>query len=331
MDSLLAMLSDTQPVSGEVLCQRLGMTRGAVWKRMEKLRQEGYQITACGKLGYRLDMAEDSLLPGYIEKEAGTRWAAQSRIEYAPAMESTNTTAKELARDGAPHGTLVICNHQTAGRGRLQRAWETPMGTALTQSLVLRPSLSIEQAQLCTLAAAVATAQAIQQVCPGLTPGIKWPNDVVIGKRKCVGILSELSADMDGITYVIPGVGVNVNQTEFPQELAEKATSLLIELRRQDPTARPVCRRKLLCAYLRHMEDAVDALQENGFDGICQEYLARSVTLGQQVHVMGANIDFVGMAQSIDNTGALLVEDQAGELRRVLCGDVSVRGMMGYC
>ena len=113
--------------------------------------------------------------------------------------------------------------------------------------------------------------------------------------------------------------------------MAEKATSLLIELRRQDPTARPVCRRKLLCAYLRHMEDAVDALQENGFDGICQEYLARSVTLGQQVHVMGANIDFVGMAQSIDNTGALLVEDQAGELRRVLCGDVSVRGMMGYC
>lgn len=331
MDPLLAMLSDTQPVSGEVLCQRLGMTRGAVWKRMEKLRQEGYQITACGKLGYRLDLIEDSLLPGYIEKEAGTRWAAQSQIDYAPERESTNTTAKELARDGAPHGTLVICNHQTAGRGRLQRAWETPQGVALTQSLVLRPSLSVEQAQLCTLAAAVAAAKAIQQVCPGLTPGIKWPNDVVIDKRKCVGILSELSADMDGITYVIPGVGINVNQTSFPGELAEKATSLLIELRRQDPTARPICRRRLLCAYLRYMEDAVDALQEKGFEGIRQDYLARSVTLGRQVHVTGANVDFAGTAQSIDNTGALLVKDQAGEVRRVLCGDVSVRGMMGYC
>ena len=331
MDELLTMLSASQPISGEKLCEQLGMTRGAIWKRMEKLRQEGYQITACGKLGYRLDPVPDSLLPGYIALEAGTRWAGRGEIRYAREMSSTNTCAKDMARDGAPHGSLAICESQTAGRGRLQRAWETPSGLALTQSLVLRPSLPVEQASLCTLATAVAIAQAIQEVCPSLEPGIKWPNDVVIGKRKCVGILCELSADMDGITYMVSGVGLNVNQTGFPGELADKATSLLLELRRQEPNASPLCRRTLLCAYLQHMENTVEALERHGFAGIQDAYLRFSVTLGQTVRVVGAEADFVGQAQSIDETGALLVKDETGSVCRVLCGDVSVRGLMGYC
>lgn len=207
MDPILGMLSTKEPISGERLCEQLGMTRAAVWKRMEKLRAEGYRIVSAGKLGYRLDPEENSLLPGYLLHELDTRWAGRGEIAYEAKMDSTNIRAKELARSGAPSGSLALCDQQTAGRGRLQRRWETPAGVALTQSLVLRPSLPTEQAQLFTLAAALAAAGAIAQTCSGLDPGIKWPNDVILNGKKCVGILSELAADMDGLSFVIPGVG----------------------------------------------------------------------------------------------------------------------------
>lgn len=330
MEPLLKMLSTTEYISGEQLCAELSMTRGAVWKRMEKLRAEGYAIISGGKRGYRLESAPGSLLPGYVLKELNTRWAGRGEICYEPEMTSTNTRAKEMARVGAPHGSLAVCDFQTAGKGRLQRAWETPAGEALMQSMVLRPQMPVEQAQLCTLAAAVAVAQAIEDVCPALRPGIKWPNDVVLNGKKCVGILCELSADMDGIEFIIPGVGVNVNQTAFEGALAQKATSMLLELRRENAETSPICRRTLLCAYLRRMEDAVDALVRDGLAGLMEEYLRRSVTLGARVRVTGANVDFTGVARCIDETGALLVEDGNGQERRVLSGDVSVRGMMGY-
>lgn len=330
MEPLLKMLSTTEYISGEQLCAELSMTRGAVWKRMEKLRAEGYAIISGGKRGYRLESAPGSLLPGYLLKELNTHWAGRGEICYEPEMTSTNTHAKEMARAGAPHGSLAVCDFQTAGKGRLQRVWETPAGEALMQSMVLRPQMPVEQAQLCTLAAAVAVAQAIEDVCPALRPGIKWPNDVVLNGKKCVGILCELSADMDGIEFIIPGVGVNVNQTAFEGALAQKATSILLELRRENAETSPICRRTLLCAYLRRMEDAVDALVRDGLAGLMEEYLRRSVTLGARVRVTGANVDFTGVARCIDETGALLVEDGNGQERRVLSGDVSVRGMMGY-
>lgn len=331
MEPLLEMLDYETPVSGEKLCARLGMTRGAVWKRMEKLREEGYDVVSMGKLGYRLNPVPNSLLPGYLQKELCTRWAGRGEIAYAAEMDSTNTRAKQMARNCAPHGSLAVCELQTAGRGRLQRAWETPSGVALMHSLVLRPSLPTEQVQLCTLAAAIAAAQAISETCPELDAGIKWPNDVIVNGKKCVGILSELSADMDGLEFVVPGVGINVNQTAFEGELKEKATSMLIELRKLRPDAPPICRRKVFCAYLKHMEAAVDALEKEGLAGILPEYLRRSVTLGKKVQVIGTGVAFTGTAKCIDETGALIVTDEEGQDRRVLSGDVSVRGLMGYC
>lgn len=331
MEELLEMLNYDTPVSGEKLCAKLGMTRGAVWKRMEKLREEGYEIASAGKLGYRLVPKENSLLPGYIAKELETRRLGRGEIAYAREMDSTNTRAKQMAREGAIDGSLALCEQQTKGRGRLQRAWETTEGETLMQSLVLRPALPTERAQLCTLAAAVAVVQAISDVCPQLEAGIKWPNDVVLDGKKCVGILSELSADPDGLEFIVPGVGINVNQQVFTGELADKATSLLIELKKRDPEAKPVCRRKLLCAYLKRMETAVDALEREGLSGIWQEYLAHSVTIGRAVRVVGVAETFIGTALRLDETGALIVRDEAGAERRVLSGDVSVRGLMGYC
>lgn len=329
-EPLLSMLSTTDYISGEKLCAQLNMTRGAVWKRMEKLRLEGYDIVSGGKKGYILSPKPDSLLPGYIHKALNTRWAGRGAVDYAQEMNSTNTRLKAMAQEGAPKGSLAVCELQTAGRGRMQRSWVAGQGEALTQSLLLKPALTMEQAPLCMLAAAVAVAQAIAAVCPSLSPGIKWPNDVVLGGKKCVGILSEIAADMDGVQYVVMGVGVNVNQLDFPQELAEKATSLLKELRHDDPAAQPLCRRELLCAYLAQMECAMDALESQGLPGIMDDYRRRSVTLGARVRVIGTNSAFEGVAEDIDGTGALLVRDEGDTLRRVLSGDVSVRGLMGY-
>lgn len=259
-----------------------------------------------------------------------TRWAGRGEICCEEEMTSTNLRAKEMARAGAPHGSLAVCDRQTAGRGRMDRSWETPEGLALTQSMVLRPKLPPEQVQLITFAAAVASAKAIEEVCPGLKPGIKWPNDVVIAGKKCVGILCEMGMEGSSLAYVVPGVGINVNQTMFPGELRDKATSLLIECRRKEPKHPPISREKVLCAYLKHLETAVDALEDDGLEGIVQDYLSRSVTLGGQVRVCGPEYDFVGKAKAIDETGALIVTDENGTDRRVLCGDVSVRGLMGY-
>ena len=259
----------------------------------------------------------------YLKKHLDTRWAGKGEIAYEPQMKSTNIRAREMARAGAPHGSLAVCDHQTAGRGRMTRKWETPAGEALTQTLLIRPSLPPEQAQLCTFAAALAAAKAIEEVCPELRPGIKWPNDVVIGSRKCTGILCEMV--MDGSRCAVAaGVGINVNQSAFGGELADKATSLFLE------TGRKTDRRQLLCAYLRHMERAMDALEESGFEGIAQEYISRSVTLGRCVRVIGTAETFTGTAKAVDAIGALIVADENGEQRRVLSGDVSVRGLMGY-
>lgn len=256
-------------------------------------------------------------------EELKTKWAGKGEMAYEPVMDSTNIRAKEMARNGAPHGSLAVCDHQTAGRGRMTRRWETPAGEALTQTLLLRPKLPLEQAQLCTFAAALAAAKAIEEVCPEVKTGIKWPNDVVIGSKKCTGILCEMVLDGSGYA-VAAGVGININQKAFEGELADKATSLFLE------TGRIIDRWQVLHAYLRHMEQAVDALEESSFEGIAQAYFSRSVTLGSRVRVVGTAEEFTGIAKAVDETGALIVTDETGTDRRVLSGDVSVRGLMGY-
>lgn len=270
------------------------------------------------------------LCPESIRQELKTAWAGRGQIAYAQEMPSTNAVLKQLAREGAPHGSLAVCHHQTAGKGRIGRSWETPPGEALTQSLLLRPRLKPEEAQLCTFAAALAVVRAVKRCCPGLEPGVKWPNDVVIGSGKCAGILSEMGMEDGRVAYVVTGVGLNVNQLVFPEELRDKAVSLLGEMRRRNAAQPPLSRLALLGTYLEEMEALMDALQCRGFDGIREEYEAVSVTLGKGVQVIAPAETYTGVAEAVDETGALLVRLGDGSLRTVLCGDVSVRGLMGY-
>ncbi len=266
----------------------------------------------------------------WLKDRLNTRWAGKGDVIYREEIPSTNTLLKELARAGAPAGSVAVCDFQSAGRGRLQRVWQAAAGETLPVSLLLKPRLTPEQIPLCTLGAAVAAAQAIEQVCPELRAGIKWPNDVVIGGRKCVGILCEGAFDPEGRLCVIMGVGFNGNQRVFPPELAASATSLFLEKQRQNPDAEPVILRELLTAFLEAAEKAADRLEEGGLPAILPEYRARSVTIGSAVRVIAPTEEYIGQAEGMDASGSLLVRDGSGVLRTVVCGDVSVRGLMGY-
>lgn len=272
------------------------------------------------------------LLPSaqWLKDRLNTRWAGKGDVIYREEIPSSNTLLKELARAGAPAGSVAVCDFQSAGRGRLQRVWQAAAGETLPVSLLLKPRLTPEQISLCTLGAAVAAAQAIEQVCPELKAGIKWPNDVVIGGRKCVGILCEGAFDPEGRLCVIMGVGFNGNQRAFPPELAASATSLFLEKQRQNPDAEPVILRELLTAFLEAAEKAADRLEEGGLPAILPEYRARSVTIGSAVRVIAPTEEYIGQAEGMDASGSLLVRDGSGVLRTVVCGDVSVRGLMGY-
>ena len=324
LDELLAALSDGRAHTQESLCDRFHIPLGELQGQVLALEERGYNLLDEGGRRFTLLAKADSLPPGYIRRELTTRCFGRGEILYAPEMDSTNTTLKRAAAQRALRGgTLCVCDRQTAGRGRLQREWVDPVaGESLTCSLLLRPSLTPQQMPLVTLATAVAAAEAI--AAWGLSPGIKWPNDVVLGGRKCVGILCETVTDPGGERCVVVGAGFNLNQRAYTGELAEKATSLRMAL------GEPVDRRAFLSRYLLHMERVMDALEATGMAGILPGYESRSVTLGRTVRVTGAGESFTGIAEHLDAEGALHVRDGAGNLRRVLSGDVSVRGVMGY-
>ena len=263
----------------------------------------------------------DSLSPEGWLPLLTTRYMGRGEALVLEETTSTNTLLKEMARSGAPAGSLCLCETQTAGKGRLGRSWHSPAGQGLWLSVLLRPQFPPESAPLVTLCAALAMAQAVNEAT-GLEAQIKWPNDLVLCGKKLCGILLEVGFGAAGIDYIVVGTGLNVGQAAYPADLAHQATSI------QDHIAPPP-RRELLARYLAALESAVARLEQEGFAGIAEDYRRRSCTLGSVVKVSGS-VEFTGVAETIDETGALLVWDQTGQLRRVLAGDVSVRGVMGY-
>lgn len=321
MKSVLEMLSGGEFVSGEAISRELGVSRAAVWKKVVALREQGWQIESGGKRGYRLT-AGDSLDPALWVGSLTTTRLGRGENRYEKEVSSTNTVIKEMALAGAPDGSVCIAESQSAGKGRLGRAWSAPEGKGLWVSLLLRPSMPPHLAPLITLCAAMAMAQAVRETA-GIDVRIKWPNDLVCQGRKLCGILLELSADPDRIEYVVIGTGVNMYEGAYPPELAERAAAV------EELAERMPLRREVLVHYLAALEDLLYRLKQKGFEGIEADYRAQSCTLGGMVHVSGA-AELTGMAEAIDKTGALLVRTEDGELHRVLSGDVSVRGVMGY-
>jgi len=315
---VLAFLAEAgdEYVSGEAISDKLGLTRAAVWKHVESLRAHGYRIDALPARGYRLVEVPDRLTPLELRPLLNTHDLGQE-LHWYEELGSTNDRAKELAEEGAEHGEVVIAEAQTAGRGRRGRSWVSPPRKNLYFSVVLRPELPPARAPELTLVASVALCDALRLA--GVEAGIKWPNDLLASGRKIAGVLTELAAEPDRVHWAVLGAGVNVNarREDFPEELRDEATSVLIE------RGQPAPRALLAAACFTALEDWLDRHAEEGFGPIREAWRARTVTLGREVVAKADGREIAGTAEDIDETGALLVRGPAG-LERVLAGDVKL-------
>lgn len=249
-------------------------------------------------------------------KEGGTEWLGRS-VHYFQTIDSTNTKACELALQGAGEGTVIIAEAQEKGRGRLGRSWFSPPFLNLYLSVILRPKIPAHQATLLTLMAAVATADAVEEIS-GLIPMIKWPNDIFLGGRKVAGLLNELHSGMDQVHFVILGIGVNLNMDAklFPKEIREIATSL------KEETGRAVSRKAFLQALLERLEAWYKIFSEEGPSPILKAWRDRAQIYGKRVRVTSSGETVTGTAADIDSDGNLILMTEDGQRKRIVAGDV---------
>lgn len=305
-------------LSGEYLAETLNVSRTAIWKHIKALRDSGYDIESVPRNGYRLLNSPDLLSAEEVKNTLSTKILG-SEIKYFTTTDSTNNQAKKFAMQGAPDGTIVISEEQCGGKGRLSRSFFCPKYKGIWFSAILRPDFLPQEAPKCTLMAAVAVARAIEDVT-GVKVGIKWPNDVLYEGKKLVGILTEISAEMERINYIIIGIGIDVNieKEDMPEDIRDIVTSL------SQITKKQVSRLKLLNKVLYHLEQLYIMAQRHDFAPILDEWRKYSITLNQDIKVISGKDIAYGRAMDIDDDGALLVEIN-GQIKRVLAGDVSIR------
>lgn len=324
-DRILQMLKTTHDyISGQELCDTFSVSRTAVWKAIHSLEEAGYQIEAVRNRGYRLVASPDVLFSDEIKSELHTAWLGQE-ILYLDTVDSTNNACKRRGEDGAKEGLLVISEAQSAGRGRRGRSWESPAGTGIWMSFLLRPDIDPGKASMLTLVAALAVQKAIAKET-GLNAQIKWPNDLVLTGKKCTGILTEMSAEMNMINHVVIGIGINANMESFPEEIASMATSLRLE------SGQKINRARLVAGILEAFEECYGIfLQEGNLSGLKEAYEACLVNIDQPVRIQGNGGETQGTAHGINVLGELLVTDTEGNEIEVRAGEVSVRGLYSYC
>jgi len=317
-------------VSCQELCEKFGVSEADIRKEIEQLKKDGYVIETMENRGYLLK-EDTARVFGYseIESHIQTAWAGRTLYYYA-SIDSTNLRAGLLAEEGAPEGTLVVADEQSAGRGRRGRNWESPAGKNLYFTLLLRPKIAPDKASMLTLVMALSVAEAVKMLRhddAACTVGIKWPNDILVNGRKICGILTEMSLSMkkDCIDHLIIGVGVNVRRQNFPDEFGSHAGALDEFF---DP---PVSRSELLAKILYAFENAYKAfLEEESLKRLKSSYEAVLANYGRNVRVLDPKGEYEGIARGIRDTGELIVELDDGTTKDVYAGEVSVRGIYGY-
>jgi BirA family transcriptional regulator, biotin operon repressor / biotin---[acetyl-CoA-carboxylase] ligase len=306
-------------ISGEHLSRELGVSRSAVWKHMSALRKVGYCIEAVPSRGYRLVSSPDIINPYEVRTQLKDSRIG-GRLEFFKLTASTNADAFRLAEEGAAEGTVVLADSQTGGKGRRGRAWSSPAGVNLYCSVVLRPSIMPHEAPQLTFLSAVAAARAIE-LTTKLTPEIKWPNDLLVSGKKVAGLLNEMSAETDGINFVILGIGINLNMTAelFPDDLRHPATSLLME------SGVRVDRSLFAATMLNELARLYADFLAHGFGPVREEWQRRCNANGRQVLVNDSGTECIGgRFIGIDSDGAMLLRSDNDKLHRITCGDVRV-------
>ncbi len=312
-------------ISGENLSIGLGVSRTSVWKHIKKLKDEGYKIESSTKKGYRLTETPDALYPSEIKRLINTKNIGKKLI-FLDTIDSTNNYGKKISGKGFAEGTVIIAEEQTTGRGRLGREWLSPKGKGIYLSIMLKPDIRPEQASQITIISAYAVAKTIRELLQ-LDALIKWPNDIVINGRKVCGILTEMGAEIDIVNYLIVGIGVNANIEE--KQLSDydlnTATSLRIELGER------IDRKALLSQILTNFEKLyLNFINKPDISGIIDKYKRISATIGKEVRLISNKNEIYGEAIDINALGQLVVKTDIGEIKEIISGEVSVRGVYGY-
>jgi len=310
-------------ISGQALSKNFGVSRTAIWKHINELRKTGYNIESSSKKGYKLAGVPDLLDSRELLIPQGQLIGRE--IIHFEKIDSTNNYAKKIANEGSPHGTLVVAEKQTLGRGRMGREWKSYSSEGLWFTIVLKPDLEPENVQIVTLAASVAVVEGIFEA-QGIVCGIKWPNDIILDNCKLGGILTELSAEPGHVNYVVVGIGININQdaSTFDDEIRNKATSLKIH------TGVPVSRVKLLGSILTRFEEIYNIMLQGNTQEIINRWSRHSVTIGKDVKIIRKDIEYIGLAQAIALDGKLIVKCNDGVVREISAGEIQIRGLLGY-
>lgn len=310
-------------ISGEEIASELGVSRTSIWKIIKQMKEEGYKIDSAPRKGYKLILDEDIINDQELNLElAGSMY--HNKIHYFEEINSTSTYAKEIATKGCESGTLIISELQLDGRGRLGRNWESPKGSGIWMSLVLKPDLAPTKASKITQITAAAVVLAINKIYK-LDAKIKWPNDVVVDGKKICGILTEMNAELNHINYVVVGIGVNVNAENFPSDLEEKATSIA------RITSEKSNRIPLIGQILKSFETLyIKYLEDYDFTEILEINKKCSATIGKEVVVTRRNDVVKGFAYDLNDEGELLIRKEDDKIETVYYGEVSVRGINGY-
>lgn len=315
-------------VSGQKLCEELSVSRTAVWKYMNQLKEEGYVITSVSNKGYALAESPDILSEWEIASQMETR-ALGRKVLYYTETDSTNLRIKQAGEEEAVEGTLAVAESQNAGRGRRGRSWNSKPGKDIFMSLLLRPECEAIHASSLTLVAGLSVAVAIREIT-GAEAEIKWPNDIVLHGKKICGILTEMSSEESYMKYVTVGIGINVNTQEFPEEIHKVATSLFLE------TGKTYIRSHLIAGVMKHMETYYGRFCETkDLRNMLEEYNQYLVNKGKEVAVLTGDVNhpqvlYQGIALGINEKGMLLVQTEDETIREVVAGEVSVRGVYGY-
>jgi len=306
-------------VSGQKLSEYIGCSRTAVWKHIEDLRKEGYELEAVRRLGYRITKKPNKISDNEIKIGLKTRKMGH-HVHFEETVTSTQKIAQTLANEGAEEGTIVVAEQQTNGRGRMARQWYSPSGTGIWMSLIIRPNIAVQATPQLTLLTAVAIVQAIEEITP-LKPDIKWPNDILINGKKLVGILTELQAEADRVHSIIIGTGINVNQsiTDFPEELHHVATSIHLETDKQWDRA------QLIQEILLKFENLYSLYLAQGFRPIKLLWEGYAVSLQKPITARTINGTVEGKAIGINDAGVLLIQTSDGSVKQIYSADIELQ------
>lgn len=346
---ILTMLRNADEfISGQSICDTLNISRTAVWKYINQLKMEGYEIEAVSNKGYHIRYYPDVVTKEEIEsqlvlKEQNKEFAAPNvvkKVVFYDEVDSTNNVAKQAAEDGEESGTLFVTEHQTAGRGRRGKTWVSPAGSEIFMTLLFRPKINPTVAPMLTIITAMAVAHALNDVVNDMSSNIakdiskdvaskecfiKWPNDIVMGNHKICGILTEMSAEPDWTNYVVIGIGINANTKQFDDEVKDIATSIYLQ------TGKKVKRSNVIVCFIKHFSQMYAKFIETcDLSAFINDYNTLLINCGRQVQINEKNSSYTALAQGIDKFGRLIVVKEDGQRAEIVAGEVSVRGVYGY-